>query len=268
MITILVLIVGSLAFILPFYVMFTMSVKSPTELASTSVWSLPVVWHWENYGTVLSNPNASFQLFLKNTTLIAVINTLGTVLSSSCVAYAFARLKFPGRDRLFMVLLSTMMLPGIVTMIPSYVMFAKLHWVNTFLPLVVPSFFASAYNVFLLRQSFMTLPRELDEAAIMDGASYWTIFTKIVLPLSGPALATVGVFAFIYNWRDFMTPLLYLSDPKLQTLETGLRSYKDLNNTEWHLLMAASVLVCLPLVVLFLVSQRAFVKGIVMTGGK
>jgi len=153
-------------------------------------------------------------------------------------------------------------------MIPSYVIFARLGWVNTYLPLVVPSFFAAAYNVFLLRQFFLNLPRELDEAAMLDGASPWEIFARIVLPLSGPALMTVGIFAFIYNWRDFMGPLLYLNEPDKLTLETGLRLYQSQNDDQWHLIMAASTLVSVPLVVLFFLGQKAFIRGIVMTGGK
>lgn len=263
-----ILAIGALLFMLPFYVMVVMSLKTPEQIARTAVWSWPSPPTLENYAEVLRNPNVSFQLFLKNTLVIALLTTLGTVASSAAVAYAFARLKFAGKERLFMILLATMMLPGIVTMIPSYVMFAKIRWVNTFLPLVVPAFFAAAYNVFLLRQFFLGLPRELDEAAILDGASYWTIFTRIVLPLSGPALVTVGIFAFIWAWRDFMGPLLYLNDSSKQTLETGLRMYQTLNNDQWHLIMAASVMVSIPLIILFFVGQKAFVKGIVLTGGK
>lgn len=264
----LTLVLGSVLFLLPFYVMLVMSLKTPSQIAMTGVWTWPSPPTWANYEEVLRNPNVNFALLFRNTIVISLLATLGTVASSAMVAYAFARLKFAGRDRLFIILLSTMMLPGVVTLIPGYVLFAKLHMVNTFLPLTLPSFFGAAYNIFLLRQFFMSLPRELDEAALLDGASYWTVFSKVVLPLSGPALTTVGVFALIWNWRDFMGPLLYLTEPNKQTLETGLRMYQGLNDNQWHLLMAASVLVCLPLIVIFFVGQRAFVKGIVMTGGK
>ena len=208
-------------------------------------------------------------MFVKNSVFLAAVGTLGVVSTSSAVAYAFARIDFMGKDRLFLVLLSTMMLPGIVTMIPSYVLFAKIGWVDTFLPLTVPAFFGGgAYNIFLLRQFYLTLPRELDEAAILDGASHWTIFTRIILPLSGPALATVGIFCFIGSWRDFMGPLLYLNDPAKQTLELGLRTYQSMHNEQWHLLMAGSVLVSIPLIILFFVGQRFFIKGIALTGLK
>jgi multiple sugar transport system permease protein len=167
------------------------------------------------------------------------------------------------------VLLATMMLPGIVTMIPTYLVFKYLHWVDTFLPLWVPAWFGGgAFNIFLLRQFFKGIPMELDEAAVLDGASHSTIFWRIILPLSGPALATVGIFSFIYVWRDFQGPLLYLNSPEKQTLELGLQTYRSLNNEQWNLLMAAATLVTIPLIVLFLVGQRWFVRGIVMTGGK
>ncbi|HEY0866479.1 MAG TPA: carbohydrate ABC transporter permease [Fimbriimonas sp.] len=260
---------GALVFIMPLYVMIVMALKTPNEIATTAAWSWPRDLTWENFDLVLSNPNVSFQLFFRNTLTIATLSTLGVLVSSSLVAYAFARLRFRGRDRLFIMLLSTMMLPAVVTMIPTYVLYKYLHWVDTFYPLWVPAWFGGgAFNIFLLRQFFMGIPRELDEAALLDGASHSTIFWKIILPLSGPALATVGIFAFIYNWKDFMGPLLYLNSPDKQTLELGLQTYRSLNNEQWNLLMAGSVLVMIPLIVLFIVGQRWFVKGIVMTGGK
>ncbi|HVL37789.1 MAG TPA: carbohydrate ABC transporter permease [Fimbriimonadaceae bacterium] len=264
-----VLLAGTVLMMMPLYMMLAMSLKTPAEIATTSAWAWPKEPTWDNFREVLTNPNVSFKLFLRNSTIVAVFSTIGVVLSSSLVAYAFARLSFRGRDRLFVLLLSTMMLPGIVTMIPTYVLYKYLHWVDTFYPLIVPAFFGGgAFNIFLLRQFFMGIPRELDEAALMDGASHARIFWGVIMPLSGPALATVGVFSFIYNWRDFMGPLLYLNDPDKQTLEVGLRTYQSLRNEEWHLLMAASVLVMIPLIVLFLLGQRYFVKGIVMTGLK
>lgn len=267
-VVVLALMLGAALFTLPFYVMVAMSLKSPAELAATSVWAWPRQPAWQNYVDVLTNANVSFRTFLRNTFVIALITTIGTVLSSALVAYAFARLRFPGRDRLFLIVLATMMLPGIVTLIPGYVMFAQLRWVDTWLPLVVPAFFGGAYNIFLLRQFFLSIPREMEEAAFLDGATHWTIFRRIVVPLSLPALATVGIFAFIWSWRDFMGPLLFLNDPEKQTLETGLRLYQSLNAEQWHLLMAASVMVCIPLILIFLLGQRAFIKGIVLTGGK
>lgn len=263
------MVAGAVVFMLPLWVTLMMSLKTPNEIATSSVWAWPERLTWDNYQTVLTNPNASFLKFFRNSTVIAVLSTLGVLVTSAMVAYPFARMKFRGRNGLFVLLLSTMMLPGIVTMIPQYVLWKHLYWIDTFFPLWVPAWFGGgAYNVFLLRQFFMGIPRELDEAAVIDGASHARIFWSLIVPNSGPALATVGVFCFIYNWRDFMGPLIILNSPERQTLEVGLRTYQSLQSEQWHLLMAASVLVLLPLVILFLLGQKFFVKGIVMTGGK
>lgn len=266
---VLLLVAGSLVFIIPFFTALNMSLKSEAELKTTSTWALPQHPTFQNYQEVLTNQNVSFSTFFWNTLIIATLSTLGVVLSSSLVAYAFARIKFVGRDRLFILVLSTMMLPAIITMIPTYLLYAKLHWVNTFLPLIVPAWFGGgAFNIFLLRQFFMSVPRELDEAAILDGASHFTIWRRVIMPLSKTALATVGVFSFIYSWRDFLGPLLYLNDTSKQTLELGLSTYNDLQQEKYHLLMAGSVLVMIPLVIIFFLGQRSFVKGITMSGLK
>jgi len=263
------LLAGSVMFILPFWTSVMISLKTPTEIARSDSWSIPKEPTLANYQEVLTNPNVSFPAFFKNTLLIAVMTTLGVVMSSSMVAYGFARLRFLGRDRLFALFLATMMLPGIVTQIPTYLLFKELRWVNTVLPLIVPAFFGGgAFNVFLLRQFFMNLPRELDEAALIDGANHFTIFRKIILPLSTPALVTVGLFCFVGNWRDFMGPLIYLNDSDKQTLELGLATYNSLKVQEWHLIMAGSVLVIVPLIIIFFLGQKSFVKGISMSGLK
>ncbi len=260
---------GAAVFMTPFYLMIVMSLKTPAEIAATTAWDIPKNPTLENFSLVLTNPNVSFFGFFKNSLFVAIMSTTGVLVSSALVAYPFSRLKFRGRDRLFLLLLATMMLPGVVTMIPTYVVYKYLHWVDTFYPLWVPAWFGGgAFNIFLLRQFFMGIPRELDEAAILDGANHSVIFWRIIMPLSGPALATVGIFAFNYNWRDFMGPLLYLNSPEKQTLELGLQTYRALNNEQWNLMMAGAVLVMIPLVVLFVAGQRWFVKGIVMTGGK
>jgi multiple sugar transport system permease protein len=264
-----VLVLGAAMFLVPFYVCLCMALKSKSEMAVTQMWDWPKQPSLDNFQTLLNHPILSFSLMAKNTIMITTVTTVGVVLSAALVAYAFARLEFAGKDRLFIVCISTMMLPGIVTMIPSYVIYAKIHWVNTFLPLTVPAFFGGgAFNIFLLRQFYLGIPRELDEAAFIDGANYWTIFRKIMLPLSGPAMATVGIFTFSGVWRDFMGPLMYLNDPNKQTLEVGLQSYNSVRGDEWHLLMAGSVLVSIPLIILFFIGQKWFVKSLVMTGGK
>ena len=260
---------GALLTLVPFYLMLVMSLKTSGEIAENP-WALPRVPQFLNYVRTwtIEGTDVTFATFFKNTIVIAVLSTLGTVLSSSLVAFGFARLRFPGRDRLFVLLLATMMLPGIVTMIPSYIGFRYLHWIDTFYPLIVPSFFGGAFNVFLMRQFFMTLPRELDEAARLDGATYFQIYSKILLPLTTPALVTVGLFAFIGHWKDLMGPLIYLNSTENQTLELGLRTFQTIRGTEWNLLMAGSIIVLIPLLVLFFAGQRYFVQGIVMSGLK
>ncbi|MCE2765940.1 MAG: carbohydrate ABC transporter permease, partial [Fimbriimonadaceae bacterium] len=189
-----VLLIGVVLSLTPFYMMIVMSLKTPGELAGSSAWAWPKGLTWENYQKVLSNPNAPFLLFFRNSVIIAFVSTLGVMISSSLVAYAFARLKFRGRDQLFMLLLSTMMLPGIVTMIPQYVLWKYLGWIDTFYPMTIPAFFGGgAYNIFLLRQFLMGIPRDIDEAALIDGANHATIFWKLLIPNMGPAMATVGI---------------------------------------------------------------------------
>lgn len=264
-----VLLAGSVIFMLPLYMMVVMSLKSTQEIAASSVWAWPKHLTWENFHLVLTNPNAPFFLFLRNSAIVATLTTAGVVISSSLVAYPFARLRFRGRDRLFILLLSTMMLPGLVVMIPTFILFKYLHWVDSWNPLWVPLWFGGgAFNIFLMRQFMMGIPRELDEAAFIDGASHSTIFWRVVLPNCGAAMATIGIFCFVGTWKDFMGPLIYLSSPEKQTLELGLRTYQTLHNEEWELLMSGSVLVMIPLIVMFLLGQRYFVKGIVMSGIK
>lgn len=267
--TLAILFGGIILMLLPLYVMIVMALKTPGELGATDIWSWPKAPTLENFKEVLTNTNLNFALFLKNTAVITVVSTAGVLFSSAVVAYGFSRLEFAGKNRLFLVLLATMMLPGIVTMIPTYVVFAKIYWVDTFLPLTVPAWLGGgAFNIFLLRQFFLSIPRDLDEAAILDGASHWTIFSKVIMPLSGPALATVGLFSFIGAWKDFMGPLIYLNDASKLTLEVGLRAYAGFQAEKWHLVMAGSVLVMIPIIILFFIGQRWFVKGIVMTGLK
>lgn len=265
----LLLVLGAIAFMMPYWVMMVMSFKTPGDIARTEAWTWPKEFTWDNYLQIFTTPQVEFFGFFKNSIIVSGLTVIGVTISSAIVAYAFARLKFAGRDRLFILLLSTMMLPYIVTLIPTFVMFANLGWVNTFAPLTVPAFLGGgAYNIFLLRQFFRTLPRELDEAALLDGAGHWSIFTRIVAPLSKPALITVALFTFIYSWRDFLGPLIYLNDPDKHTLELGLQTFRSLNDEKWNLIMAGSVVVSLPLVIVFFIGQRFFVKGIAMTGGK
>ena len=260
---------GAILTLIPFYLMVALSLKTGEEVAQ-SPWALPHVPQWVNYvrAWTIEGTNVTFADFFRNTLVIAVLSTLGTVLSSSVVAFGFSRLRFPGRDRLFTLLIATMMLPGIITLLPTYIGFRYLHWIDTLYPLIVPAFFGGAFNIFLLRQFFLTLPRELDEAARLDGASYFQIYWNVLMPLCRPALVTVGLFAFIYAWKDLMAPLIYLNSTQNQTLELGLRTFQTIRGTEWNLLMAGSVIVLIPLLVLFFAGQRYFIQGIVMTGLK
>jgi len=206
--------------------------------------------------------------YTANTLIIVFFSTIGTVLSCSMAAYAFSRLKWPDRGLIFGIMLATMMIPGQVTMIPVFIMFSKMHWVDTFLPLIVPAFFGNAFFIFLLRQFFLTLPEELLEAARLDGASEWRVFWQIVLPLSKPALLTVMIFTVLREWNDFMGPLIYLTSEGNRTLALGLAHLKGVQGTEWGLLMAASLLMVLPALLLFFVAQRFFIEGIALTGTK
>lgn len=209
-----------------------------------------------------------FGRYALNSLLIAAVNVVGNLVSNSLVAYGFARFRFPGRKFLFMLLLATMMVPSQVLLVPQFILFHDLGWINTFLPLTVPSFFGSAFYVFLLRQFFMTIPVELEEAARIDGAGPFRIFFSVVLPLIRPALTAVAIFSFQGAWNDFLTPLIYLSDPSKFTLQLGLAQFQGSFHTDWNLIMAASVVVMLPMAVIFFLAQKYFVQGITMTGTK
>jgi len=220
---------------------------------------------WENYPRALDA--FPFFLYLRNSLIITGVATFGTVLSSSLVAFGFARRRFPERGFLFGVLLSTMMLPGIVTLIPTFVLFTKLGWVNTFLPLTVPAFFGGgAFNIFLLRQFYATLPYDYDEAARIDGASSLRVWAQLIVPLSKAPLATITVFSILANWNDFMGPLIYMNKPHMRTLALGLQFFRDQHYTQYNYMMAGATLMTIPVFFLFLVAQRYFLQGILMTG--
>jgi multiple sugar transport system permease protein len=228
-----------------------------------------VSFRWENFPMAMRSMR-HFSRYLANTLILCVLNTIGTVLSSAAVAYGFSRLNWRGRDRLFGLLLATMMIPFPVVMVPLYGLFRWLGWVGTLQPLWVGSFFASAFNVFLLRQFFRTVPIELSEAARIDGCGEFRIFWQIILPLCRPALIVVALFTFLGAWNDFLGPLIYLTDERDFTLALGLEAMKTSESgaTEWHYLMAASTLVILPVITLFFVAQRSFIEGIALTGTK
>ncbi|RKX33490.1 MAG: carbohydrate ABC transporter permease [Verrucomicrobia bacterium] len=210
-----------------------------------------------------------FPLYLKNTLILCFLTVIGTVFSSSLAAYGFSRIQWRGRNKVFLVALATMMIPFPVVMVPIYCMFRWLGWIGTLRPLWVGSFFAGAFNVFLLRQFFMTIPKDLSDAARIDGCSELRIYWQIMLPLCRPALMVVALFQFMFTWNDFLGPLIYLTDQKTFTLALGLQFFQSQHGgTEWHYLMAASTLVTLPIIVLFFFTQKTFIEGISMTGLK
>jgi multiple sugar transport system permease protein len=257
---------GSILIMIPVFWMVSSALKPNSQIFLFPPQWIPNPIQWDNFVTAMTS--LPFGTYFQNTMIIEVGSIVGTVLSCSIVAYGFARLNAPGRNFWFVVLLSTMMLPGVVTMIPVYLIFRQLGWVNTFLPLIVPNFFGSAFFIFLLRQFFMTIPRDFEEAARIDGANTWQVLTRIMLPLSKPALATVTIFTFMGVWNDFMGPLIYLNKPETYTLALGLNFFKGQYVSQWNLLMAASLVMMLPLVLLFFVAQKAFIEGITLTGVK
>ena len=221
---------------------------------------------WRNYVEALTK--YPFGVYFRNTLFLCVMVTLGQLLSSSLAAYAFARLRFPGRDFWFMALLATMMIPASVTLIPMFIGYKTLGWVDSFLPLIVPQFCAGAFNVFLLRQFFLTIPRELDEAARVDGASHFTIYWRVILPLAKPALIVVGVFTFVWCWKDLMGPLIYLDSADKRTIALGLEYLRNPHRNNAHLIMAAATVAMIPLALIFILAQRYILKGIALTGLK
>lgn len=269
----LVLLAIAVLFLVPLFWMISTALKEPSDLMRND-W-IPHRLAWENFSYALSY--GMWFRWAYNSVVITLLSVVGMVLSSSMVAYAFARLKWPGRDFLFGIVLATMMMPTVVLLIPQFIIFARLPafgfqgsqtWVNTFLPLVVPAFTGSAFYIFLLRQFMRGVPMELSESAKIDGASELRIFWNIVMPLSKPALATIAIFSFQGAWQDFMGPLIYLQSERLYTLQLGLRQFEFAAGgaPAWNWLMAVSLLVMLPVLAVFLTFQRYFIEGISITG--
>lgn len=256
---------GSLLILSPLWWMFATSLKTMAEVMSYPPSFFPESWEWGNY--IRAWQAAPFTTYTINTITITTLVVIGSVLANSFIAYGFAKIPFRGKGIWFAIVLSTMMIPGFVTLIPQYVLFSKLGWVNTYYPLIVPHFFGSAFYIFLLRQFYMTIPTELIEAAKIEGASHFYIWWKIGLPLTKPALATVAIFSFNGAWNDFLGPLLYLNDENLYTLQLGLAVFKGQLSTQWNYLMAGSLLVLLPVILLFFFFQKYFIQGINLSSG-
>jgi len=263
-----VLIAFSLVFVFPFLWMLFTALKTPAELLRGIQQFLPEVPQWSNFITAVEA--IPFFMYLKNSLIVVVLVVTGTVFSATTAAYAFAKLRWKGRDKWFVVMLATMMLPIQVILIPTYIMYAKIGWLGTRLPLVVPAFFGggAAFYIFLLRQFFKGIPKELSESAVIDGANHWQIFVKIMLPLSKPAVVTVALFTFMGAWNDYFGPLIFLSNPEHWTLALGLRAFQTQYGGQYNLMMAASILIMLPTLIMFFFAQKTFIEGIKFTGIK
>lgn len=270
----LVLLTGAVLFSLPFFWLVTTSLKPDAQIFSQPLaWPRPV--QWENYPRSLEFLEKALPvgtryglLFLGNTLYVTALSLAAVLFSSSLVAYSFARLRWPGRDALFVVLLATMMLPAAVTMIPTFLIYRHLGWVDTLRPLWFGGLFGGAFNVFLLRQFFLTIPNDLEDAAKIDGCGYFTIYWRIMLPLIKPALAALAILHFMGTWNDFMGPLIYISSPELMTGSYALQLFRSAHSAEWALLTAAATLWTIPVLLLFFFTQRYFIQGITLTGIK
>ena len=273
-------VVMAVVFMGPFTFSVLSSLKAPPELYSFPPTVIPNDPQWSNYVTVWNYRNIPFGTFYQNTVLIAVAASLGNLIAATLAAYGFARFRWRGRDFCFMVLLSTLVLPEEVVIIPKFLMFHLIptalfgkSWIDTWWPLILPSWIGGgAFNVFLLRQFFLQIPRELDEAAVLDGAGPFQILFRVIMPLAKPAVATVAIFSFLAHWNDFIHPLIYLSSTKMFPLSVGLRWFQqqpaDPSEPREHLLMAAALLMVIPCIAIFFAMQRYFVRGIVLSGLK
>ncbi|WP_420867473.1 carbohydrate ABC transporter permease [Carnobacterium inhibens] len=241
------------------------SLKPMEEVVQFPPTFFPETFQWSNYTeTIQAFP---FFQYMKNTLYITFFVVLGNVVSNSFIAYGFAKIAFPGKKFLFSLVLATMMIPGFVTMIPQYILFTKIGWVGTYLPLIVPSFFGSAFNIFLMRQFYLSINDELIEAAQIDGANHLFIWSHLMVPLTKPALITIGITSFNGAWNDFLGPLLYIHDEDMYTLQIGLQSFQSQSSTQWNYLMAGATLVMIPTVLLFFFAQKYFIQGMDLTGG-
>lgn len=260
----LVLLAGAFVMIIPFLWMVTLSLK-PVELTHQPPYLFPTRFEFANYSKAWDA--APFARYYLNSIVMTAGIVFGQVIFSSLAAYAFARLHFPGRDVLFMVFLGTMMVPFHVILIPSYLIIDRLGWIDSYAALIVPRM-VSAFGIFLLRQYYQGIPRELDEAAMIDGAGRLGIWWRIIMPLSGPGLATLGIFAFMFAWNDFLWPLVVINDPNMRTVQLGLAMFQGRYGTQWTLLMAGTVTATLPTLLVFLLSQRWFIQSVAQSGLK
>ncbi|MDN6901092.1 carbohydrate ABC transporter permease [Oenococcus sicerae] len=261
----LVLILVGAILISPLLWMIFTSLKPLKEIVQFPPTFFPKEIRWDNYVSMIKS--FPFWRYTMNTLFITLMVVIGNVLSNAFIAYGFAKIDFPGKKICFALVLSTMMIPGFVTMIPQYVIFSKIGWVGTYLPLIVPSFFGNAFNIFLMRQFYLSINNELIEAAQMDGANHLYIWMNLMLPLSKPALIIIAINSFNGAWNDFLGPLLYIKDPEKYTLQIGLQVFQNQATTQWNYLMAGATLVLLPTILIFFFAQKYFIEGMDLTGG-
>lgn len=255
-------------FVTPFVWMVITALKTKETVFTVPIQWWPETLHWENFLTAATYPGFPFIRFLGNSFFYAGAVTVGTVISCATAGYGFARLRFPGRDLLFGVTIATLMIPTIVTLVPSFLLFRALNWIGGYAPLIVPAFFGNAFFIFMMRQFYQGLPTELADAARVDGAGEFRIFWQIMLPLVRPALLVMAVFTFLWTWHEFFLPLVFLSDTEQYPLSLGLYAFRTRRVTEWNLMMAGATLTTLPLIVIFFAAQKYFLEGIKMTGLK
>ncbi|HEY3079460.1 MAG TPA: carbohydrate ABC transporter permease [Chloroflexota bacterium] len=261
-----VVICGTIMFTFPFFWMIKSSVTPAGEMMLFPPPLLPSELVWDNY--VRAWTSLPFPMFYRNTVFVTLMGMIGVIVSSSVVAFAFARMRWPGRDKFFIVMIATLMLPDHVTFIPTYVVFAKIGWINTFLPLLAPEWVGSPFIIFLMRQYMMTIPLEMDDAARIDGAGWLQLFTRIILPLSLPVLGVAAIYSFQYHWNAFLRPLIYLNRLELFTVPLGMAMLNGRYGTDFGGLMAMSTVSIIPVMILFFVAQRYFIQGVVVTGVK
>ena len=261
----LLLVALAITMLVPFLLMICTSLMNELEVYQFPPKFFPTSWKWSNFTEAMTLQ--PFGRYFINTFIVAGMSVVGQLVFCSMAAYAFARLRFKGRDKIFGIYLATMMIPAIVTMIPAFLIITKFGWMNTYWALFTPSL-SSVWGIFLLRQFFQTIPKDLEDAARVDGASEFTIFWRIVLPLSKPALATLAIFAFMGSWKDFLWPLIVTNRIDMRTLEVGIATFSSLYNTDWPHQMAAAVVVMLPIVIVFFIAQKYIVRGITLTGLK
>lgn len=262
----LLLLIGCVVMALPFAWMFLSSLKTDPEIFVFPPRWLPETLHWSNYRAVMES--MPFGWFIYNSFKISLLAMIGQLLSCSLAAYAFARIRFPGRETVFLAWLACLMIPSQVTLIPQYVLFRSFGWLDTHNPLIVPSYFGGAFGTFLLRQFFLTIPSELEDAARIDGSSRFGIYWRIFLPLAKPALATLGVFVFMSNWNNLLGPVVYLSSYEKMPLTVGLAFFRGQYTTQWALLMAGAVISIIPILIIYAAAQQYFVRGVVLSGLK